>query len=193
MIRNRAQRNKAVTIDGVTYASRTAACRELNITYDYVVKRMQQKKESFEDAVVAMLRNRGDRNGQRLGQKKTVSYAGTEYRSLRALCNSLGIKYTTIVDRVTRGKSIEDAIAESLNPHNTVTVNNKAYPTLAAAASANKVSVARVRRRMVKHGYTPEQAILDVKKSRRSVTAKKEVAQPRVNLMNFLKGMQDRL
>lgn len=189
MTRKRVYQPREIQVDGVTYRSRTSCCKKLNITYDYVVKRMESKLETFEVAVSAILRNRSERNGQRLGQRIPVSYKGTPYRSLRALCASLGVKYTTVVDRVARGADLEKAIEESLSPFAKVTVHNIDYPNLSAAAAANHVAVARVRRRMAL-GLSPQDAIEHVKKSKRKVRPRSKSP---ITLSTFLQGVNDRL
>lgn len=75
---------------------------------------------------------------------KKVVYEGEEYGSISQLELKLGFNYGIIRSRISRGKTLEEAIAQGHNP-NEVTVFGKTYESLTAVARLYGIDAQRLR------------------------------------------------
>lgn len=82
---------------------------------------------------------------------KTIVYNGEEYSSISKLESKLGYNYGILRSRMSRGKTLEEAIAQGHNP-NEVTVFGKGYSSVAEVARLYGIDEQRLRLRSKEMG-----------------------------------------
>ena len=97
---------KTLTVDGVEFASRTAAARHYGLNPKLVNERVTKFGWTLEQALELEARPKGD-------YRKKVVIDGTEYSSMRQAARELGVAQSTLMNRIKAGISVEEALSAS--------------------------------------------------------------------------------
>lgn len=97
---------KALTVEGLTFTSRTAAARHYGLTPKLVNERVTKFGWTLEQALELEARPKGD-------YRKKVVIDGTEYSSMRQAARELGVAQSTLMNRIKSGISVEVALSAS--------------------------------------------------------------------------------
>lgn len=97
---------KTLTIEGLTFTSRTAAARHYGLNPKLVNERITKFGWTLEQALELEPRPKGD-------YRKKVVIEGTEYSSMRQAARELGVAQSTLMNRIKAGISVEAALSAS--------------------------------------------------------------------------------
>ncbi|RXQ01708.1 hypothetical protein EGL69_20575 [Vibrio parahaemolyticus] len=97
---------KTLTVEGVEFASRTAAARYYDLNPKLVNERVTKFGWTLEQALELEARPKGD-------YRKKVVIDGTEYSSMRQAARELGVAQSTLMNRIKAGISVEAALSAS--------------------------------------------------------------------------------
>ncbi|MGC0283162.1 hypothetical protein [Vibrio alginolyticus] len=95
---------KTLTVEGVEFASRTAAARHYDLNPKLVNERVTKFGWTLEQALELEARPKGD-------YRKKVVIDGTEYSSMRQAARELGVALSTLMNRIKAGISVEEALS----------------------------------------------------------------------------------
>lgn len=95
---------KTLTVEGLTFTSRTAAARHYGLNPKLVNERVTKFGWTLEQALELEARPKGD-------YRKKVVIDGTEYSSMRQAAKELGVAQSTLMNRIKAGISVKDALS----------------------------------------------------------------------------------
>ncbi|WP_412515004.1 hypothetical protein [Vibrio cyclitrophicus] len=95
---------KTLTVEGLTFPSRTAAARHYGLNPKLVNERVTKFGWTLEQALELEARPKGD-------YRKKVVIDGTEYSSMRQAAKELGVAQSTLMNRIKSGISVKDALS----------------------------------------------------------------------------------
>ena len=95
---------KTLTVEGLTFTSRTAAARHYGLNPKLVNERITKFGWTLEQALELEPRPKGD-------YRKKVVIDGTEYSSMRQAAKELGVAQSTLMNRIKAGISVEEALS----------------------------------------------------------------------------------
>ncbi|WP_159739610.1 hypothetical protein [Vibrio atypicus] len=95
---------KTLTVEGLTFTSRTAAARHYGLNPKLVNERVTKFGWTLEQALELEARPKGD-------YRKKVVIDGTEYSSMRQAAKELGVAQSTLMNRIKVGISVEEALS----------------------------------------------------------------------------------
>ncbi|EOG1477049.1 hypothetical protein [Vibrio parahaemolyticus] len=131
-----------MTVEGVEFASRTAAARHYDLNPKLVNERVTKFGWTLEQALELEARPKGD-------YRKKVVIDGTEYSSMRQAARELGVAQSSLMNRIKAGISVEEALSaphanrEKLKGQSKpMLYGNKLYPSARHLLLANPSLVA---------------------------------------------------
>ncbi|HCH1198516.1 TPA: hypothetical protein NKQ06_003996 [Vibrio parahaemolyticus] len=94
---------ETLTVEGLTFTSRTAAARHYGLNPKLVNERITKFGWTLEQALELEARPKGD-------YRKKVVIEGSEYSSMRQAARELGVAQSTLMNRIKAGISVEEAL-----------------------------------------------------------------------------------
>ncbi|HCH3266390.1 TPA: hypothetical protein NKU17_003963 [Vibrio parahaemolyticus] len=95
---------ETLTVEGLTFTSRTAAARHYGLNPKLVNERITKFGWTLEQALELEARPKGD-------YRKTVVIESSEYSSMRQAARELGVAQSTLMNRIKAGISVEEALS----------------------------------------------------------------------------------
>ncbi|WP_186175786.1 hypothetical protein [Vibrio jasicida] len=95
---------ETLTVEGLTFTSRTAAARHYGLNPKLVNERITKFGWTLEQALELEARPKGD-------YRKKVVIDGTEYSSMRQAAKELGVAQSTLMNRIKSGIGVEAALS----------------------------------------------------------------------------------
>lgn len=133
---------KTLTVEGLTFTSRTAAARHYGLNPKLVNERVTKFGWTLEQALELEARPKGD-------YRKKVVIDGMEYSSMRQAAKELGVAQSTLMNRIKAGIGVEEALSavhgerEKLKGQSKpMFYGNKLYPSARHLLLANPALVA---------------------------------------------------
>ncbi|HCM1364769.1 TPA: hypothetical protein N2903_004072 [Vibrio parahaemolyticus] len=133
---------KTLTVEGLTFTSRTAAARHYGLNPKLVNERVTKFGWTLEQALELEARPKGD-------YRKKVVIDGIEYSSMRQAARELGVAQSTLMNRIKAGIGVEAALSvyhterEKLKGQSKpMFYGNKLYPSARYLLRANPALVA---------------------------------------------------
>ncbi|MEZ9747580.1 hypothetical protein AB4320_23125 [Vibrio splendidus] len=97
---------ETLTVEGLTFTSRTAAARHYGLNPKLVNERISKFGWTLEQALELEARPKGD-------YRKKVVIDGIEYSSMRQAAKELGVAQSTLMNRIKSGIDVEEALSGS--------------------------------------------------------------------------------
>ncbi|WP_157937862.1 hypothetical protein [Vibrio lentus] len=97
---------KTLTVEGLTFTSRTAAARHYGLNPKLVNERVTKFGWTLEQSLELEARPKGN-------YRKKVVIDGTEYPSMRQAAKELGVAQSTLMNRIKSGIGVEEALSGS--------------------------------------------------------------------------------
>ncbi|EKO4254343.1 hypothetical protein HYN73_15660 [Vibrio parahaemolyticus] len=95
---------ETLTVEGLTFTSRTAAARHYGLNPKLVNERITKFGWTLEQALELEARPKGD-------YRKKVVIESSEYSSMRQAARELGVAQSTLMNRIKAGISVEEALS----------------------------------------------------------------------------------
>ena len=155
--KNRPGQIRPVRIRGQKYKSMKAACDAHGVDQQTVARKMALLKKPTQNQIDALFEP--PKTHTRNPEPITVN--GTQYRSISAACKATGMRQSTVDARLKRLPErtafwIDTCFRKTGTPSafrlkdwmNNIVVNGRAYPSIEAAAKANKADLKSVQKRL---------------------------------------------
>lgn len=88
-----------------------------------------------------------------------VTYNDVEYNNIKIACNSLGISYSTILHRMQKGLSFNEAVSYNGGNKNATEYNGVSYKSLSEACSSNNLDYVKIKNQMKIHNCDMTEAV----------------------------------
>ena len=115
---------------------------------------------SFEEAI--SMPKRAIRKTKKKKRMRPITLKGKEYRSIRTDVKDKKVKYSTVIERLEKGYSLEKAFSKTKSnryrPHIKITLEGVTYENLKKACIAYNVSYNKIRYRIKKKNWSIKKA-----------------------------------
>ena len=148
--------NCEIVLEGKTFESKMAACIYYNLKYDKVKHRIN-RGWTLEEAFELVERKPREYKG------KEITLEGKTFKSMIEACRYYNMPYNTIINRMRDDWTLEEAFElvereSKLYKGEEITLEGKTFKSIIEACKYYNLQIERVRSRLNKLGWTPEEA-----------------------------------